>query len=152
MVVAGAAVPPTVPESAENKLANRSIEAHCRTITGQGPTPQASVAERDACSRLQKKVSTMRSFDSSATPPILVTPLPRSVSSPDRDTLEKCLAQAEEYMAMSRGHIASQREFSARLLRDGHDASQALALLLRFEELEQLHVADRDRLRGELGR
>jgi hypothetical protein len=94
----------------------------------------------------------MRSFDSTVAPPILVTPSPRSVSSPDRETLERCLAQAEEYMAMSSVHIARQREFSAGLLRDGHDASQALALLSRFEELQQLHVADRDRLRGELGR
>jgi hypothetical protein len=40
-------------------------------------------------------------------------------------------------------------------LRDGHDASQALALLallVRFEELQKLHIGDRDRLRGELGR
>jgi hypothetical protein len=61
------------------------------------------------------------------------------------------LAQAEGHMAMSKGHIASQREFVAVLVRDGHDASQALALLLRFEELQQLHIADRDRLRGEMG-
>jgi hypothetical protein len=94
----------------------------------------------------------MRSFDSTVAPPILVTPPSRSVSSPDRETLERRLAQAEKYMAMSSVHIASQREFSAGLLRDGHDASQALALLSRFEELQQLHVADRDRLRGELGR
>ena len=53
---------------------------------------------------------------------------------------------------MSKGHIASQRKFVAGLLTDGHDASQALALLLRFEELQQLHIADCDRLRGELGR
>jgi hypothetical protein len=96
----------------------------------------------------------MRFFDSTATPSILVAPPPRSVSSPpmDRDTLEQRLAQAEGYMAMSKGHIASQRTFAAGLLRDGHDASQALALLSRFEELQQLHIADRDRLRGELGR
>jgi hypothetical protein len=96
----------------------------------------------------------MRSFDSIATPPILITPPPRSMSSPhtDRDTPEQRLAQAEGYMAMSKGHIASQRTFAAGLLRDGHDASQALALLLRFEELQQLHIADRDRLREELGR
>jgi hypothetical protein len=95
----------------------------------------------------------MRSFDSIATPPILITPPLRSVNSPptDRDTLEQRLAQTEGYMAMSKGHIASQRTFAAGLLRDGHDASQALALLLRFEELQKLHVADRDRLRGELG-
>jgi hypothetical protein len=96
----------------------------------------------------------MRSFDSTATSPILITPPPRPVSSPptDRDTLEQRLAQAEGYMAMSKGHIAGQRRFAAGLLRDGHDASQALALLVRFEELQKLHIADRDRLRGELGR
>jgi hypothetical protein len=96
----------------------------------------------------------MRSFASSAMPPILITPPPRSASPPpsDHDTLEQRLAEAEGYMAMSKGHIASQRKFTAGLLRDGHDASQALALLVRFEELQQLHIADRDRLRGEMGR
>jgi hypothetical protein len=96
----------------------------------------------------------MLPFDSTARPPILITPPPRSVSSlpTDRDTLEQRLAQAEGYMAMSKGHIASQRTFAAELLRDGQDASQALSLLLRFEELQQLHIADRDRLREELGR
>ena len=68
-----------------------------------------------------------------------------------RDMVKVHLAQAEGHMAMSKGHIASQRKFAAGLVRDGHDASRALALLLRFEELQQLHIADRDRLRGELG-
>jgi hypothetical protein len=96
----------------------------------------------------------MRSFDSIVDRPISITPPSRSESPlpTDRDTLEQRLAQAEGYMAMSKGHIASQRTFAAGLLRDGHDASQALALLLRFEELQKLHVADRDWLRGELGR
>jgi hypothetical protein len=96
----------------------------------------------------------MRSFDSVSTSPILITPPPRCVTSPpiNRDTLEQRLAHAEGDVAMSKRHIASQRAFADGLLRDGHDASQALALLLRFEELQQLHIADRDRLRGELGR
>ncbi len=95
----------------------------------------------------------MRSFDSSVAPPILIAPPPKSESSlpKDRDTLEQRLAHVEGYMTMSRRHVASQRTFAAELLRDGHDASQALALLLRFEELEQLHIADRHRLREELG-
>jgi hypothetical protein len=95
----------------------------------------------------------MRSFDSDAAPPILIAPPPKSeISVPTaRDTLEQRLAHAEGYMAMSKRHIATQRTFAAGLLRDGHDASLALALLLRFEELEQLHIADRDRLREELG-
>jgi hypothetical protein len=50
-------------------------------------------------------------------------------------------------VAMRKRHIASQRRFAAGLLRDGHDASQALALLLRFEELQQLYIGDRNRLR-----
>jgi hypothetical protein len=69
----------------------------------------------------------------------------------DRDTLQQHLAQAEGHMKMSRKHIASQREFVAELVRGGHDSSQALALLSRFEELQLLHIADRNRLRAELG-
>ncbi len=95
----------------------------------------------------------MRSFDSSVAPPILIAPPPKSESSlpTDRVTLEQRLAHVEGYMTMSKRHVASQRTFAAGLLRDGHDASQALALLLQFEELQQLHIADRDRLREELG-
>jgi hypothetical protein len=96
----------------------------------------------------------MRSFDSIVAPPILTVSPPKSESSlpTDREALKQRLGHAEGYMAMSKRHIASQRTFAAGLLRDGHDASQALALLLRFEELQQLHIADRDRLREELGR
>ena len=96
----------------------------------------------------------MSSFHSIVAPSKPIARPPQSVSSPppDRDTLKQHLAQAEGYMAMSRGHIASQRKFVAGLLTDGHEALQALALLLRFEELQELHIADRDRLRGELGR
>ena len=95
----------------------------------------------------------MPSFHSIVVPPKPIARRPQSVSSlpTDRDALKQHLAQAEGHMAMSKGHIASQRKFAAGLVRDGHDASQALALLLRFEELQQLHIADRDRLRGELG-
>jgi hypothetical protein len=94
----------------------------------------------------------MQSFDTMVPPTIPIAPPPRCPPPTDSDTLEQRLAQAEGYMAMSKGHIATQRTFAAALLRDGHDASQALALLLRFEELQQLHIADRDRLRRELGR
>lgn len=96
----------------------------------------------------------MESFDSSVAPSILIAPPPKSESflPTDRVALEQRLANTEGYMAMSRRHVASQRTFAAELLRDGHDASQALALLARFEELERLHVADRTRLCEELGR
>jgi hypothetical protein len=91
----------------------------------------------------------MRFFDPIVTPPILIAPPPeRETSLPtDIDSLEQRLARAEGYVAMSKRHIASQRRFAAGLLRDGHDASQALALLLRFEELQQLYIGDRNRLR-----
>jgi hypothetical protein len=39
----------------------------------------------------------------------------------------------------------------ARLERDGHDPSQAMHMLQQFQELQALHIADRDRLRKELG-
>jgi hypothetical protein len=96
----------------------------------------------------------MRSFDSSVAPSILIAPPPKSESSlpTDRDALEQRLAHVEGYMTMSKRHVASQRTFAAELLRDGHDASLALALLSRFEELERLHIADRTRLCEELGR
>jgi len=94
----------------------------------------------------------MRSCDPIVSSPIVLPPKSASPLPTDCETLEQRLAQAEGYMAMSKRHIASQRKFAIGLLRDGHDASQALALLLRFEELQELHVADRDRLRGELGR
>jgi hypothetical protein len=95
----------------------------------------------------------MRSFDSSVAPPILIAPPPNSESPlpSDRDALVQRLAHAEGYMTMGKQLVASQRTFAAELSRDGHVASQALAMLLRFEELEQLHIADRDRLREELG-
>jgi hypothetical protein len=93
-------------------------------------------------------------FDSIVEPPkpIVRRSQPVSSSTTDRGTLKQNLAEAEGHMAMSKGHIASQREFVSGLVRNGHDASQALALLLRFEELQQLHIVDRDRLRGELGK
>jgi hypothetical protein len=95
----------------------------------------------------------MQSFHSIGAPQNPITLQPQSVSSPskDRNTLKQQLAQAEGHITMSKVHVASQRGFVAGLVRDGHDASQAQALLLRFEELQQLHIADRDRLRGELG-
>jgi hypothetical protein len=71
----------------------------------------------------------MRSFDSSVAPPILIAPPPKSESSlpADRDALVQRVAHVEGYMTMSKRHVASQRTFAAELLRDGHDATQALA-------------------------
>jgi hypothetical protein len=46
--------------------------------------------------------------------------------------------------------IARLREIIARLERGGHDSSAAKELLARFEELQKLPMADRDRLEKEL--
>jgi hypothetical protein len=39
----------------------------------------------------------------------------------------------------------------AKLERDGHPTLQATDTLMQFEELQATHIADRDRLRRELG-
>jgi hypothetical protein len=69
----------------------------------------------------------------------------------DRELLEKGLAKAEQCVAAAERHLANQLEFVARLERDGHDPSQAMQMLQQFQKLQALHIADRDRLRKELG-
>ena len=60
------------------------------------------------------------------------------------------LEQAEQHVADGERHLESQRTVVRDLERDGHYASQAKATLAQFEEMEAMHVADRDRLRREL--
>lgn len=64
--------------------------------------------------------------------------------------LRQHLAQAEQHVALGERHVRHQREIVAKLEQDGHDAEEALKLLAQFEELQALHIADRDRLRKEL--
>lgn len=61
------------------------------------------------------------------------------------------LAQAERHVALGEEHIAKQRGIVADLERDGHDISAARDLLDQLEQMQELHVANRDRLRKELG-
>jgi hypothetical protein len=68
----------------------------------------------------------------------------------DRATIELHLTQAERHVSEGERHIKRQRELVAELERDGHDISKAVSLLARFQEMQELHVADRDRLRNEL--
>lgn len=56
------------------------------------------------------------------------------------------LSQARRHVEEGEAHLYRQRMVVTKLERDGHDASDARRLLLRFEELQALHVADRDRL------
>jgi hypothetical protein len=113
------------------------------------PSGVLRVARATAC----RKKRAMPSFCSIVAPPKPIAGAGSPASSPptDRDTLKRRLAQSEGHVTMSKAHIASQSAFVAKLVRDGYDASQAQALLLRFGELRELYIADRDRLRGELG-
>lgn len=63
---------------------------------------------------------------------------------------ERYLAQAEQHVTAGERHVAEQRERAFVLQQDGHDTTEALLLLSQFNELQALHVADRDRLRKEL--
>lgn len=69
----------------------------------------------------------------------------------NRAMLEDHLTQAERHVVKGLEYVARQRELVGRLERDGHDIGRASALLVQFEELQAMHVADRDRLRCELG-
>jgi hypothetical protein len=68
----------------------------------------------------------------------------------DRAMIAEHLAQAERHVALGEKDVAEQRERVIILGRDGHDATGAASLLIQFEQLQALHVADRDRLREEL--
>jgi hypothetical protein len=68
----------------------------------------------------------------------------------DRVTLLDHLALALRNVAQAEMHIAQQRANIATLERLDLDTWAAKAALLQFEELQAMHVADRDRLKKEL--
>jgi hypothetical protein len=65
--------------------------------------------------------------------------------------LQRHLAQAEQHVALGDQQVARQRALVAELERDGHDTQSSRDLLEQFEEMQKLHIANRDRLRAELG-
>ncbi len=71
----------------------------------------------------------------------------------DRALLQQHLALAERHVVDSQQTVARQREIVAQHDRDGPDpaAQDARRLLAQFEELLAIQIADRDRLRKELG-
>jgi hypothetical protein len=69
----------------------------------------------------------------------------------DRAMLERYLAEAERHVTEGGEHIATQRRIIAELERDSHDTTNARQSLKQFEELQAIHIANRDRLRRELG-
>jgi hypothetical protein len=70
----------------------------------------------------------------------------------DRMMLLEHLAQAERHVAEGVEHVARQREVVARLERDKQDATSSRELLQRFEEMQAMHLTDRDRILRELAR
>ena len=73
------------------------------------------------------------------------SPIPRHV-------LLEHLEQARRHVAEGERHILRQRELVAEMERDGHGTAEARRLLEQFEEMQTLHVADRDRIENELAR
>jgi hypothetical protein len=68
----------------------------------------------------------------------------------DREMLQRHLALAEEHIATGEKNIARQRDLIAQLERDGHDTASARTFLREFEQLQALHIAERERLLSEL--
>ena len=69
----------------------------------------------------------------------------------NRAMLEAHLVATERPLAEVQRHVAYQRELVAQLERDGYNTAEATRLLKQFEEVLAMHIADRDRLRKELG-
>ena len=68
----------------------------------------------------------------------------------DRNIILDHLAMVRRHVARGEQIVARQREIIARLERAGCDTSDAERLLLQFEELQSLHVEDRERLEKKL--
>jgi hypothetical protein len=70
----------------------------------------------------------------------------------DRVSLQKYLAQAERHVMEVEGHLARQRLLIHKLEQHQGRGARAARLFLRsLEAMQALHVADRDRVRAQLG-
>jgi ferritin len=67
-----------------------------------------------------------------------------------RDIQFAHLQEAERHVATGERHIVEQERRIADLDRDGHDTTQARALLETFRTLQAEHVAHRDHILREL--
>jgi uncharacterized protein (UPF0335 family) len=68
----------------------------------------------------------------------------------DRSFLQPHLARVEQRIAESEKIIARQKAIAAQQEGAGFATKTARELLAQFEQLLELQIADRDRLRGEL--
>jgi hypothetical protein len=75
----------------------------------------------------------------------------QSFPTTERAILEEHLARAERHVAAGEEHINRQRRVVSQRRRQRLDAHEATVVLMQFESLQAKHVADRDRLREELG-
>lgn len=64
--------------------------------------------------------------------------------------IRRNLQQAEAHVRRAAEHIATQKRIVAELEASGHGTGIARDLLKTFEEVEQTHIADRDRLASNL--
>jgi len=68
----------------------------------------------------------------------------------NQEMLQRHLQQAEAHVAMGAEHVRQQRERLSQLERHGHDTFRTRALLAQFEDLQDMHIAHRDRLLQQL--
>ena len=67
-----------------------------------------------------------------------------------REQIERDLTQAEGHVRQGEQHILCQRELITDVERDGHDISEAQALLALFDETLCRHIEYRNRLTRDL--
>ncbi|RZL28332.1 MAG: hypothetical protein EOP64_04860 [Sphingomonas sp.] len=68
----------------------------------------------------------------------------------NREMLEQHLAMVEGHVTLGEGHIARQHELIVKLEQSGHESGEAISLLRSFKEMQEMHLAHRDRLKREL--
>ncbi len=64
----------------------------------------------------------------------------------DRETIKQYLDQTEKHLATSDKLVADQKALIALLEERGRDTARSKTTLAHLEEMQRLHVADRDRL------
>jgi hypothetical protein len=68
----------------------------------------------------------------------------------DRKKIAADLQKANSHVRQGASHLSKQKRIVADLASDGHDTKLARSLLHTFEDMQDAHVADRDRLADEL--
>jgi hypothetical protein len=78
---------------------------------------------------------------------------PTTLQSVKRRAMMDHLLQVEHHVVQGQRHVERQREIVARLEQiESEEAGRARELLAQFEQMQAMHIADRDRLCNELER